>query len=102
MVDGENFVSRAQTVFACVCFGCVHVCVCVGYGQSGPRSQTPGYDSIASAMSGMMHITGPEVSLDLLVVSCLSSVLSGLFWLSFWISVRSTPVPPNWFGPNVT
>ncbi|XP_029698610.1 succinyl-CoA:glutarate CoA-transferase isoform X3 [Takifugu rubripes] len=35
-------------------------CSISGYGQSGPRSQTPGYDSIASAMSGMMHITGPE------------------------------------------
>ena len=42
----------------CVCV----VCVCVGYGQTGPRSQSPGYDSIASAVSGMMHITGPEVS----------------------------------------
>lgn len=54
----------------------VGVCVrvWVGYGQSGPRSKTPGYDSIASAMSGMMHITGPEVSL--------CSVLSELFWSS--------------------
>ncbi|XP_029108132.1 succinyl-CoA:glutarate CoA-transferase isoform X7 [Scleropages formosus] len=31
-----------------------------GYGQTGPMSQSPGYDSIASAVSGMMHITGPE------------------------------------------
>ncbi|XP_071185249.1 succinate--hydroxymethylglutarate CoA-transferase isoform X2 [Salvelinus alpinus] len=31
-----------------------------GYGQTGPLSQRPGYDSIASAVSGMMHITGPE------------------------------------------
>ncbi|KAI4883432.1 hypothetical protein NFI96_008352, partial [Prochilodus magdalenae] len=31
-----------------------------GYGQTGPQSHKPGYDSIASAVSGMMHITGPE------------------------------------------
>lgn len=36
--------------------------MCLGYGQTGPQSQSPGYDSIASAVSGMMHITGPEVS----------------------------------------
>ncbi|XP_049912615.1 succinate--hydroxymethylglutarate CoA-transferase isoform X4 [Epinephelus moara] len=35
-------------------------CSISGYGQTGPRSQSPGYDSIASAVSGMMHITGPE------------------------------------------
>ncbi|XP_043961058.1 succinate--hydroxymethylglutarate CoA-transferase isoform X2 [Gambusia affinis] len=31
-----------------------------GYGQTGPQARSPGYDSIASAVSGMMHITGPE------------------------------------------
>ncbi|XP_075899225.1 succinyl-CoA:glutarate CoA-transferase [Nelusetta ayraudi] len=35
-------------------------CSITGYGQTGPQSQSPGYDSIASAVSGMMHITGPE------------------------------------------
>ncbi|KAF4087801.1 hypothetical protein AMELA_G00075320 [Ameiurus melas] len=35
-------------------------CSITGYGQTGPKSHKPGYDSIASAMSGMMHITGPE------------------------------------------
>ncbi|KAM4605977.1 succinyl-CoA:glutarate CoA-transferase [Polymixia lowei] len=35
-------------------------CSISGYGQTGPQSQRPGYDSIASAVSGMMHITGPE------------------------------------------
>lgn len=40
---------------------CLCLCLCSGYGQTGPQSQSPGYDSIASAVSGMMHITGPEV-----------------------------------------
>ncbi|KAF7648277.1 hypothetical protein LDENG_00159450, partial [Lucifuga dentata] len=35
-------------------------CSISGYGQTGPQSRSPGYDSIASAVSGMMHITGPE------------------------------------------
>ncbi|XP_026148553.1 succinyl-CoA:glutarate CoA-transferase [Mastacembelus armatus] len=35
-------------------------CSISGYGQTGPHSQSPGYDSIASAVSGMMYITGPE------------------------------------------
>ncbi|XP_049998338.1 succinate--hydroxymethylglutarate CoA-transferase [Alexandromys fortis] len=37
-------------------------CSITGYGQTGPISQRTGYDAIASAMSGLIHITGPEVA----------------------------------------
>ncbi|XP_009067747.1 PREDICTED: succinate--hydroxymethylglutarate CoA-transferase, partial [Acanthisitta chloris] len=32
----------------------------LGYGQTGPVAQRSGYDSIAAAVSGLMHITGHE------------------------------------------
>ncbi|XP_072108279.1 succinate--hydroxymethylglutarate CoA-transferase isoform X5 [Mobula birostris] len=35
-------------------------CSITGYGQTGPMSQRAGYDSVACAVSGLMHITGPE------------------------------------------
>ncbi|XP_073486631.1 succinyl-CoA:glutarate CoA-transferase isoform X1 [Aquarana catesbeiana] len=35
-------------------------CSITGYGQSGPLFQRAGYDAVACAMSGLMHITGPE------------------------------------------
>ncbi|XP_048195381.1 succinate--hydroxymethylglutarate CoA-transferase isoform X2 [Perognathus longimembris pacificus] len=35
-------------------------CSITGYGQTGPMSQRAGYDAVASAISGLMHITGPE------------------------------------------
>ncbi|XP_071417693.1 succinyl-CoA:glutarate CoA-transferase isoform X2 [Pithys albifrons albifrons] len=35
-------------------------CSITGYGQTGPTAQRGGYDSIAAAVSGLMHITGYE------------------------------------------
>ncbi|XP_032875871.1 succinate--hydroxymethylglutarate CoA-transferase isoform X2 [Amblyraja radiata] len=37
-------------------------CSISGYGQTGPMSQRAGYDSVACAVSGLMHITGPQVA----------------------------------------
>ncbi|XP_074842142.1 succinyl-CoA:glutarate CoA-transferase isoform X3 [Carettochelys insculpta] len=37
-------------------------CSITGYGQTGPTFQRAGYDSVAAAASGLMHITGPEVA----------------------------------------
>ncbi|KAM3929005.1 succinyl-CoA:glutarate CoA-transferase [Leptodactylus fuscus] len=35
-------------------------CSITGYGQTGPMFKRAGYDAVACAMSGLMHITGPE------------------------------------------
>ena len=37
-------------------------CSITGYGPEGPYGQKAGYDIVASAVGGLMHITGPEVS----------------------------------------
>ncbi|XP_033020972.1 succinate--hydroxymethylglutarate CoA-transferase isoform X5 [Lacerta agilis] len=37
-------------------------CSITGYGQTGPKFQRPGYDSVAAAVSGLLHITGPQVA----------------------------------------
>ncbi|XP_062985568.1 succinate--hydroxymethylglutarate CoA-transferase isoform X2 [Elgaria multicarinata webbii] len=37
-------------------------CSITGYGQTGPKFQCAGYDSVAAAVSGLLHITGPEVA----------------------------------------
>ncbi|XP_027511786.1 succinate--hydroxymethylglutarate CoA-transferase isoform X4 [Corapipo altera] len=37
-------------------------CSITGYGQTGPVVQRAGYDSIAAAVSGLLHITGHEVA----------------------------------------
>ncbi|CAH2283091.1 succinate--hydroxymethylglutarate -transferase isoform X1 [Pelobates cultripes] len=35
-------------------------CSLTGYGQTGPLFKRAGYDAVVCAMSGLMHITGPE------------------------------------------
>lgn len=32
----------------------------IGFGQTGPYASRGGYDNIASAIGGLIHITGPE------------------------------------------
>lgn len=36
-------------------------CSVSGFGPTGPYAKRGGYDVIAAAMSGLMHITGPRV-----------------------------------------
>ncbi|XP_057587022.1 succinate--hydroxymethylglutarate CoA-transferase isoform X2 [Hippopotamus amphibius kiboko] len=65
-------------------------CSITGYGQTGPLSQRAGYDAVASAVSGLMHITGPEVA-------CLTQVavnyLIGQKEARRWGTAHSSIVP---------
>ena len=36
-------------------------CSITGFGETGPYAGRAGYDVIASAIGGLMHITGPKV-----------------------------------------
>ncbi|XP_066199779.1 succinate--hydroxymethylglutarate CoA-transferase [Saccopteryx leptura] len=52
-----------------------------GYGQTDPLSQRAGYDTVASALSGMMHITEPDVENHMISSDSISSSTS-TFWSS--------------------
>ncbi|XP_042134178.1 succinyl-CoA:glutarate CoA-transferase isoform X5 [Peromyscus maniculatus bairdii] len=54
-------------------------CSITGYGQTGPLSQRAGYDAIASAMSGLMHITGPENGEPVRPGVAMTDLATGLF-----------------------
>lgn len=47
----------------CTCVVLTVSFLVLGYGHTGPMSQRAGYDAVASAISGLMHITGPEVGI---------------------------------------
>lgn len=40
-------------------------CSVTGFGATGPYSGRGGYDVIAAAMSGLMHVTGPQVHIHI-------------------------------------
>uniref|UniRef100_A0A8C5W4T1 Succinyl-CoA:glutarate-CoA transferase n=1 Tax=Microcebus murinus TaxID=30608 RepID=A0A8C5W4T1_MICMU len=65
-------------------------CSITGYGQTGPMSRRAGYDAVASAVSGLMHITGPEVA-------CLTQVaanyLTGQKEAKRWGTAHGSIVP---------
>ncbi|XP_051023983.1 succinate--hydroxymethylglutarate CoA-transferase isoform X2 [Acomys russatus] len=54
-------------------------CSITGYGQTGPMSQRAGYDAIASAVSGLMHITGPEDGDPVRPGVAMTDLATGLF-----------------------
>ena len=54
-------------------------CSISGYGQSGPRSELPGYDYIAQAESGMMSITGEINGEPMPVGSPIEDVSTGMY-----------------------
>jgi hypothetical protein len=58
-----------------------------GYGQTGPMSQRAGYDAVASAISGLMHITGPEVG-ALLRIFIISLYIPEIFSFSLILRIK--------------
>ncbi|KAM8810933.1 succinyl-CoA:glutarate CoA-transferase [Eudromia elegans] len=54
-------------------------CSITGYGQTGPMVQRGGYDSIAAAVSGLMHITGHEDSEPVRPGVAMTDLATGLY-----------------------
>lgn len=54
-------------------------CSISGYGRTGPLADTPGYDLMVQAMSGLMSITGEPDGAPMKVGVALSDVLAGLY-----------------------
>jgi CoA:oxalate CoA-transferase len=55
------------------------LCSISGYGQTGPLSPLPGYDSVIQAMSGLMSITGFPDGPPTRVGSLISDITSAVF-----------------------
>uniref|UniRef100_A0A8C6JGW6 Succinyl-CoA:glutarate CoA-transferase n=1 Tax=Melopsittacus undulatus TaxID=13146 RepID=A0A8C6JGW6_MELUD len=54
-------------------------CSITGYGQTGPMVQRGGYDSIAAAVSGLMHITGHEDGEPVRAGVAMTDLATGLY-----------------------
>ena len=57
----------------------VILCSITGFGQSGPRSQEPGYDLALQAMSGIMSITGEKGGGPVKVGVAWIDIITGLY-----------------------
>ncbi|KAM9573004.1 succinyl-CoA:glutarate CoA-transferase isoform 4-T4 [Guaruba guarouba] len=54
-------------------------CSITGYGQTGPMVQRGGYDSIAAAVAGLMHITGHEDGEPVRAGVAMTDLATGLY-----------------------
>ncbi|XP_065068810.1 succinate--hydroxymethylglutarate CoA-transferase-like isoform X1 [Rhopilema esculentum] len=54
-------------------------CSISGFGQEGPSSKKAGYDLVASAIGGLMHITGPEGGDPCRVGVAITDITTGLY-----------------------
>jgi CoA:oxalate CoA-transferase len=50
-----------------------------GFGHTGPNIQTPAYDVIVQALSGIMHVTGDPAGPPTMVGEAIGDVAAGLF-----------------------
>ena len=55
------------------------ICSISGYGRSGPSSNTPGYDLVIQAQSGLMSITGEPAGQPMKVGVAISDIVTGLY-----------------------
>jgi CoA:oxalate CoA-transferase len=55
------------------------VCSISGFGQTGPMSQEPAYDTVVQALSGLMSVTGFSESLPTRVGTSIGDLSAGLF-----------------------
>lgn len=54
-------------------------CSISGFGQSGPRSEEPGYDAVIQAEGGLMSITGASDGPPFRLGVAISDIVSGMF-----------------------
>ncbi|CAB0014851.1 unnamed protein product [Nesidiocoris tenuis] len=54
-------------------------CSITGYGNHGPYKDRPGYDNIAAAVGGLMHITGPPGGDPVKVGVAVTDLATGLY-----------------------
>nr|XP_060637570.1 succinate--hydroxymethylglutarate CoA-transferase [Anolis sagrei ordinatus] len=54
-------------------------CSITGYGQTGPKCQQAGYDSVAAAVSGLLHITGTEGGAPVRPGVAMTDLATGLY-----------------------
>lgn len=54
-------------------------CSISGYGRTGPLAETPGYDLVVQATSGLMSITGEPEGQPMKVGVAISDVITGLY-----------------------
>lgn len=54
-------------------------CSITGFGQTGPKAHTPGYDFIVQGMAGLMSITGSEESGPVKVGTAVADLTTGIY-----------------------
>ena len=68
-------------------------CSVTGFGQSGPYSKRPGYDSVVQGLGGMMNITGHPDGEPCKTAVALTDIVTGLYAsISILSALRDTEV----------